>query len=94
MIVILLTSRTYRRDGKDTSSATTRFEATFTFTLPLQAGGVGILYGLALLVHIGIIIRTYNDTSANSDQPVFFWTIVVLLAALLGILLYLLLGRR
>ena len=28
----------------------------FTSTLPLQAGGVGILYGLALLVHIGIII--------------------------------------
>ena len=66
----------------------------FTSTLPLQAGGAGILYGLALLVHIGIIIWTYSDASANSDQPAFLWAVVVLLAPLLGILLYLLLGRR
>ena len=39
-----------------------------TSTLPLQAGGASILYGLALLVHIGIIIWTYNDASANSDR--------------------------
>ena len=62
--------------------------------LPLHAGGAGILYGLAMLVHIGIIIWTYNDASANSDQPAFLCAIVVLLAPLFGILLYLLLGRR
>ena len=67
---------------------------TFTSPLPLQAGGAGIRYGLALLVYIGIIIRTYNDASANSDQPAFLWTVVVLLAPLFGILLCLLLGRR
>ena len=66
----------------------------FTSTLPLQAGGTGILYGLALLVHIGIIIRTYDDASANSDQSAFLWAVVVLLAPLFGILLCLLLGRR
>ena len=33
----------------------------FTSTLPLQAGGAGILYGLALLVHIGIIIWTRSE---------------------------------
>ena len=47
-----------------------------------------------MLVHIGIIIWTYNDASANSDQPAFLCAIVVLLAPLFGILLYLLLGRR
>ena len=39
-------------------------------------------------------VITVNDASANSDQPAFLWAIVVLLAPLLGILLYLLLGRR
>ena len=66
----------------------------FTSMLPLQAGGAGILYGLALLVHIGIIIWTYNDASTNSDQPAFLWAVVVLLAPLFGILLCLPLGRR
>ena len=66
----------------------------FVSTLPLQAGGIGILYVVALLVHIGILIWTYNDASTNSDQPASLWAVVVLLAPLFGILLYLLLGRR
>ena len=41
-----------------------------------------------------MIVITVNDASANSDQPAFLRAIVVLLAPLLGILLYLLLGRR
>lgn len=50
-----------------------------------------ILAGLAVI--FALVVWTYNDAKRNSDQPEVFWAAVVFLAPLLGILLYLLLGR-
>ncbi|MFB6156716.1 MAG: PLDc N-terminal domain-containing protein [Haloferacaceae archaeon] len=63
--------------------------------VPLQAGGVARLIGLFMI--LGLIVAvgwTYADAQDNSDHPAFLWALVVFLAPLLGIVLYLLLGRR
>jgi len=65
-------------------------------TLPLQsaAGGIALLFGLlVLLVTLAMIVWTYSDAQNNSSHPAFLWAIVVFLAPLLGLVLYLLLGR-
>ena len=49
---------------------------------------------LFLAVHGALIIWTYSDAKDNSEQPAFLWAIVVFLAPLLGLVLYLLLGRN
>jgi uncharacterized membrane protein YhaH (DUF805 family) len=63
----------------------------------LQSGGigiVGILFALLVfVVSIALIVWTYTDAQANSTHPAFLWAIVVFLAPVLGIVLYLLLGR-
>ena len=62
----------------------------------LQSGGAGavILFGLLMfLVGIALIVWTYKDAQQNSSHPAFLWAVVVFLAPLLGIVLYLLLGR-
>jgi uncharacterized membrane protein YhaH (DUF805 family) len=65
-------------------------------SLPLQsaAGGIAFLFGLlVLIVTLAMIVWTYNDAQKNSSHPAFLWAIVVFLAPLLGLVLYLLLGR-
>lgn len=52
------------------------------------------LFGLLMLaVQIGLIVWTYSDAQRNSSHPAFLWAIVIFFAPLLGIVLYLLLGR-
>ena len=61
------------------------------------AGAVGaivLLFGLLLFaVAIALVIWTYSDAQKNSTHPAFLWAVVVFLAPLLGIVLYLLVGR-
>ncbi len=52
------------------------------------------LFGLLMLaVQIALIVWTYSDAQRNSSHPAFLWAIVIFFAPLLGIVLYLLLGR-
>lgn len=66
-------------------------------TVALQSGGAaGIFLLFALLVvavTVGLILWTYQDAQTNSSQPAFLWALVVFFAPILGLLLYLLLGR-
>lgn len=65
-------------------------------TVVLQAGVGGLFAVFALLIFavtIALIVWTYSDAQKNSSHPAFLWAIVVFLAPLLGIVLYLLLGR-
>jgi len=58
------------------------------------AGIVSLLFALLMFAaHVAMIVWTYSDAQTRSDQPAFLWAIVVFLAPLLGIVLYLLLGR-
>lgn len=63
--------------------------------VPLQAeGAFGLLFFiLTAAVVLGLVYWTYTDAKTNSDQPAWLWALVVFLAPLLGILLYVLLGR-
>ncbi len=59
------------------------------------AGAIAFLFGLlSLVVHLAIIVWVYSDAQTRSDQPAFLWAIVAFLAPLLGIVLYLILGRE
>ncbi len=65
-------------------------------TVALQGGAFAVfgLIGLLLFAaHVALIVWTYGDAESNSSHPAFLWAIVVFLAPLLGIVLYLLLGR-
>ena len=63
--------------------------------LQAAVGGIGILFGLFLLiVEIALVVWTYRDAQTNSSHPEFLWALVVFLAPLLGIVLYLILGRN
>lgn len=58
------------------------------------AGIVSLLFALLMFAaYIAMVVWTYSDAQTQSDQPAFLWAIVVFLAPLLGIVLYLLLGR-
>ncbi|QHS15992.1 PLDc N-terminal domain-containing protein [Halopenitus persicus] len=62
----------------------------------LQEGAMAFvfLFGLLLLaVQLALIVWTYSDAQRNSSHPAFLWAIVIFFAPLLGIVLYLLLGR-
>ena len=63
---------------------------------PLQGGPLGaLLFGLfSLLVLVAAVYWTYTDAKTNSGQPAWLWAIVVLIAPLLGLVLYVLLGRE
>ncbi|OYR57006.1 PLDc N-terminal domain-containing protein [Halorubrum halodurans] len=65
--------------------------------VPLQGGAVAVfslLFALLMFVaHIAMIVWTYNDAQKRSDHPPILWAIVVFLAPLLGIVLYLIIGR-
>ncbi|WP_119821390.1 PLDc N-terminal domain-containing protein [Halalkaliarchaeum desulfuricum] len=61
----------------------------------LQSGAAGamVFFLLILAVTIAIIWWTYTDAQKNSTHPAFLWAIVVFLAPILGLVLYLILGR-
>lgn len=62
----------------------------------LQVGAVGVFFVVALLlflIGIALIVWTYLDAQKHSTHPAFLWALVVFLAPILGIVLYLLLGR-
>lgn len=62
--------------------------------LQSEAGGLAALFLFVLLiVGVALIAWTYQDAKKNSSHPPFLWAVVVFLAPLLGIALYLLLGR-
>lgn len=65
-----------------------------TVVIQGAVAGFGALVALLLFVaHIALIVWTYSDAQKNSSHPAFLWAIVVFLAPLLGIVLYILLGR-
>ncbi len=51
---------------------------------------IGLLF---FLLYLGMVVWTYRDAKRNSSHPAFLWAVVVFLAPLLGIVLYLILGR-
>ncbi|WP_396611924.1 PLDc N-terminal domain-containing protein [Haloferax sp. S1W] len=59
-----------------------------------SGGGAGAVFFLVFLVTIGLAVWTYSDARRNSGHPAFLWAIVVFLAPILGILLYIILGRN
>jgi len=63
--------------------------------VPLAAAGIGVLFGLAmLLVYVVIIAWVYGDAKKHSPHPPFLWALVVFFAPFLGLVLYWLLGRN
>ncbi len=64
-------------------------------TVPLQsAAPLFIVFVLMMVVALGLVVWTWLDAEKNSDHPAFLWAVVVFLAPILGIVLYLLLGRN
>lgn len=64
-------------------------------TLGIPGGALVVLLGtvVAVLLVLALSLWTYRDAQKNSSQSPVLWALVVFLAPLLGILLYLLLGR-
>lgn len=59
------------------------------------AGAIALLGSLVfLLVHLAMILWTYSDAKQRSEHPPVLWALVVFFAPLLGIVLYLILGRN
>lgn len=52
-----------------------------------------VLSLLTFVAQIALVIWTYNDAADNSSHSAILWALVVLFAPLLGVVLYLLLGR-
>lgn len=46
-----------------------------------------------MLAFLAAVAWTYLDAKQHSEHPAFLWAIVVFLAPLLGLVLYVLLGR-
>jgi uncharacterized membrane-anchored protein len=65
-------------------------------SMPLQngAGGLILVWLFFGLVFLAITYFVYQDAKRHSQHPPFLWAIVVFLAPLLGLVLYLLLGRN
>ena len=63
---------------------------------PLQNGGAVLL--LVWLIFVALFLAltywVYKDAQKNSEHPAFLWAIVVFLAPILGLVLYVLLGRN
>jgi apolipoprotein N-acyltransferase len=70
--------------------------ATVIPTIPLQNGsGFALVVFLLLMAgFVAVVYWVYKDAQRNSQHPAFLWAIVVFLAPLLGLLLYVLLGRN
>jgi len=61
---------------------------------PLQASPELLILVVIMAVFLGMMIWTYTDAKRNSEHPAFLWAIVVFLAPVLGIVVYLLVGRN
>ncbi|EMA46467.1 PLDc N-terminal domain-containing protein [Halobiforma nitratireducens] len=65
-----------------------------SLTVAAAAGGIGLLLFVAFTIaYLALVAWTYADAQQNSEHPAFLWTIVVFLAPILGLVLYLILGR-
>lgn len=65
--------------------------------LLLQGAAVGIAFLIALaffVAHLAMIVWTYSDAESRSDHPPILWALVVFFAPILGLLLYLIIGRN
>jgi len=62
--------------------------------LPLQAGGVVLIWLFFMAIFIAMVFWTYSDAKTNSEHPAFLWAVVVFLAPLLGLVLYFIVGRN
>ena len=59
------------------------------------AAGIALLISLLfLIVHLAMIVWTYSDAQSRSDHPPILWALVVFFAPILGLLLYLIIGRN
>ncbi|ELY80118.1 PLDc N-terminal domain-containing protein [Natrinema gari] len=67
-----------------------------TALFPMQVAGGGILLVVLLLfvIQIGALVWVYFDAQTNSPHSAVLWTLVVFFGGLLGLLLYVLLGRE
>ena len=62
---------------------------------PLQNGGAVLLVWLIFMaLFLALTYWVYQDARRNSEHPAFLWAIVVFLAPILGLVLYVLLGRN
>ncbi|MFQ3476502.1 hypothetical protein HKK80_09620 [Halonotius sp. F2-221B] len=62
--------------------------------LQLELALIGFAFSLlTFVVQIALVIWTYSDAADNSSHSAILWALVVLFAPLLGVVLYLLLGR-
>jgi apolipoprotein N-acyltransferase len=62
---------------------------------PLQNGGAVLLVWLIFMaLFLALTYWVYKDAQRNSEHPAFLWAIVVFLAPILGLVLYVLLGRN
>lgn len=59
----------------------------------LQGGAAFLLWLVVMLAFLAAVAWTYLDAKQHSEHPAFLWAIVVFLAPLLGLVLYVLLGR-
>jgi RsiW-degrading membrane proteinase PrsW (M82 family) len=58
------------------------------------AAGIALLISLVILVvHLAMIAWTYSDAQTRSEHPPVLWALVVFFAPILGLLLYLIIGR-
>ena len=61
--------------------------------LQFELALIGFVFTLLTFVVIALMIWTYSDATDNSSHSAILWALVVLFAPLLGLVLYLLLGR-
>lgn len=66
----------------------------FPFVSLQVAGAIGLLGLLVFVAFIGLTVWVYKDAQQHSEQPAFLWAVVVFLAPLIGILLYMFIGRE
>ncbi|AEH35925.1 PLDc N-terminal domain-containing protein [Halopiger xanaduensis] len=52
-----------------------------------------LIFAVLMAVYLGMVVWTYSDAQRNSTHPAFLWAVVVFFAPLLGLVLYVLLGR-
>ncbi|QCS41058.1 PLDc N-terminal domain-containing protein [Natrinema versiforme] len=67
-----------------------------TALVPMQAAAGGFILFVALVffvIQIAALIWVYSDAQTNSPQSAVLWTLVVFFGGLLGLLLYVLIGR-
>lgn len=53
-----------------------------------------LIWLVMMTVFLAMVVWTYTDAKRNSDNPAFLWALVVFFAPLLGLVLYVLLGRN